>query len=501
MRSEFNSRQTPPEIRVIVTSKNKELPPDHLVADIVTILDLDEIINDILPESTTKPDTPKLERTNSGFNLFFSRKERTVDGQEKPTEDQGRRSRRKSSSGGTPIIDADRGTTNPDGTKKPSTAEDETKKPSTAKDGTKLSTPANGIKKAPTAEDDTKKPSTPADGSKKPLIPEDDKKKSDSASLRSKQAAIHTTDTPPEKKLIGAGPPGTPGAHRVGDAEKKQSAEGTTTPGSPFNNTEITESEDADAAIKPPGSHQEKDAEDALGPTGLSTTDKGRGRTTGQPPPLTTGLAAPASEPPGVDDVPVKANSSRASRHSDRAASSTRQHSEGPVATNHYLLPKDVPNSRILMFSYKAPKDPSNLADFLTKTAEEFLKQLFQKRSEEDRKTPIVFLAHGFGCLVLQKAIGLLVQDSSRSNELNLIINHAVGIIFVDAPFPVPEPEPTKSTQGKFGITLFGGETTQKKSLDTMEIWKTFNEQFQNSVTLLWFCTPGETQLAALTKV
>lgn len=110
--------------------------------------------------------------------------------------------------------------------------------------------------------------------------------------------------------------------------------------------------------------------------------------------------------------------------HSD--AGSGRQSADfRPV---HWLLDADmlsaaIPNVRVLLYSYRSPpsldKDVSAV-DYLNQTAGDLISSLQANRpSGQYDNVPIIFVGHGFGCLVLLKAINSMDKDVSEQNNDN----------------------------------------------------------------------------------
>jgi hypothetical protein len=161
----------------------------------------------------------------------------------------------------------------------------------------------------------------------------------------------------------------------------------------------------------------------------------------------------------------------------------------------------------MLMFSYGSPKKIPNPNEFLDETAKKFIELLFAERKKGDNKVPIVFLAHGFGCLVLQRAIGLLAEDSARLSEDSIqTLHQTAGIIFVDALFPAAGAESSEPAtivpQGpNSGLTVPLKDWVEKKSIDAGGIWKNFYGRVNGSIPIVWFYSQGEKKGSAIAKV
>jgi len=235
---------------------------------------------------------------------------------------------------------------------------------------------------------------------------------------------------------------------------------------------------------------------------GMPATSEERGDGNEEaPPPLPSrpvSSAAPQSRTSATGDQRAT-TPSRDGRHSERTESVGRRSADiKPTVPRHYLLPLDVPNARMLLFSCTTPKKISKPNDFLNEMAEKFVQRLITERKGKSN-VPIVFLAHGFGALVLQMAIGLLVDARSKlSADAIQILDQTTGIIFVNALFPAGEVESKDRPAGvplgpNAGIPGPHKEWVEKKSIDAEGIWKSFHKEIgEKSKCLVWFYNPGQ---------
>ena len=160
------------------------------------------------------------------------------------------------------------------------------------------------------------------------------------------------------------------------------------------------------------------------------------------------------------------------------------------------------------MFAYDRPKRSRKPDEFLNEVANKFLKLLLEERKKGDSKVPIVFLAHGFGCLVLQRAIALLAGESPDFPEASTyILDQTVGIIFANALFPETKAESSDDTiprGSNAGITAPLKGWIDKKSINSGDIWKGFYAKVHNTtavVPIVWFYSSGEKPASKLATV
>lgn len=111
------------------------------------------------------------------------------------------------------------------------------------------------------------------------------------------------------------------------------------------------------------------------------------------------------------------------------------------------MLPSEIPGSRVMCYTYKAPEKVSSPWQYLTETAEDLIKRTVEKRTS-DRvdygKVPILLVGLGFGALILQRVITRLGHpsrpDQSRpGQDPNTSLEMIAGLIFLDAPAPSPD--------------------------------------------------------------
>ncbi|ETS85342.1 hypothetical protein PFICI_03367 [Pestalotiopsis fici W106-1] len=102
--------------------------------------------------------------------------------------------------------------------------------------------------------------------------------------------------------------------------------------------------------------------------------------------------------------------------------------------THSSMLPKAVPNARIMRFGYESgwygtAKDQPKQT-YISDVAEMLLKQLELHRRDTTR--PIIFIAHSYGGLVLMQA---LRSSFENSNKWSNFFRRTAGLIFFGTPF------------------------------------------------------------------
>lgn len=212
--------------------------------------------------------------------------------------------------------------------------------------------------------------------------------------------------------------------------------------------------------------------------------------------------AAAPSVTSDADSQRRAASASGDGRHSEMTGSTGRRSTDGKPQDRHYLLPKDVPNARVLQFACDRPRRSKKPDEFLTEAASKFLEYLLEERKNVDSKVPIVFLAHGVGCLVLQRAMSQLPES------LAYVPDQTAGIIFAHALFPETEEEPSKRTEAtssnqpkdvpvgsNAGITPLLKDWIDKKSIDAKDVWKSFYGK-AHTIPVVWFYSRSEKHAA-----
>lgn len=187
---------------------------------------------------------------------------------------------------------------------------------------------------------------------------------------------------------------------------------------------------------RPPSAATEQSVHGGAGPVGFNDIDealdhltplKESGANTGD-----SVLKAPRRKDKHI--LKTKASASRQETQADAAT-----HNHPPEAPSDWLreLHKAVPRPRILRYTYPQLKNETgSVSQYLGRAAKGLLEELARERRLKDREhLPIIFVASGFGGLVVQKAVKL--ADGSSSLRLNL--TKVAGTIFLGTPFPNPK--------------------------------------------------------------
>lgn len=140
-------------------------------------------------------------------------------------------------------------------------------------------------------------------------------------------------------------------------------------------------------------------------------------------------LVPSSLKPPGVSD-----NETSKAKHSRKARKDTAlqmRSTEGSVQSSlelkrqatkkvnwiRDLLSRDIPRSRILTFSYQGPdieEKPFAWTEFVDKMAKGLITHIQRARKEgPENRVPIVFIGYGFGGVIIQRAIELMLGGNA----------------------------------------------------------------------------------------
>lgn len=210
----------------------------------------------------------------------------------------------------------------------------------------------------------------------------------------------------------------------------------------------------------------------------------------------------------------------RISRHSNRPSStkgskapSSRKGSKPPSEkdkvskagnwlTDRTMLAGDLDRARVLAFVYKtlepvAPTDKSSKKpDYdkhLKDTTAALLTKIRAQRMGASSNVPLVFIATGFGALVIQRLVSLLDESEGGSAILGMI----AGIIFFDAPNTAPKAT-LKTEEGKTGPILPSPANSSRtarikavldsKTINTGDLWAWFHDTIKTkNLSTVWF--------------
>lgn len=211
----------------------------------------------------------------------------------------------------------------------------------------------------------------------------------------------------------------------------------------------------------------------------------------------------------------------RTSRHSNRPSSTRgskppserdRGGKAGNWLTDRTMLPYDVHRARVWGFDYK-PLEPTQSLDNPAKKKADYDKYLHETACELLRSLarrvvgsgPLIFVAIGFGCLIVQKAIALAYTYDDADSSLQ-----GAGVLFFDAPSPIPKekpktekaktapvptallptfPAPANSTRANKVRAIL-----ESKGIDSWDLWERFNERINYyDLPVIWFHNQAQT--------
>lgn len=86
------------------------------------------------------------------------------------------------------------------------------------------------------------------------------------------------------------------------------------------------------------------------------------------------------------------------------------------------MLPRAIPNARTLLYSYQDPLDIDTLRSgqsYLEKTANDLMEQLQKSRLPQNKyeNVPIIFIGHGFGCMIILKVMELICDACEKPKD------------------------------------------------------------------------------------
>ena len=166
------------------------------------------------------------------------------------------------------------------------------------------------------------------------------------------------------------------------------------------------------------------------------------------------------------------------------------------------MLPRAIPNARILLYSYQ---DPPNIntsrsgQSYLENTAKDLIKRIQNYRSPEKKfeNVPIIFVCHGFGGMIVLKAMELIDQackpskvdskdtkDASKQNEdASKEVKNALPIAIATAGIMLLEAPPFSSLTAPWMRSWM--RTTALFSLNTLQTF--FHEKHGKGICTAWF--------------
>ncbi|KAK4165403.1 hypothetical protein QBC43DRAFT_287954 [Cladorrhinum sp. PSN259] len=156
-----------------------------------------------------------------------------------------------------------------------------------------------------------------------------------------------------------------------------------------------------------------------------------------------------------------KANmASNKGKNSDTAAVTTQTTSPTEAGTAARLVEPvcHAGRARVMAFGYEPPGFPPPVLseadgvkydEYLTNVSKALVERLSECRNGGSYDTkPVVFIATGFGCLIMQRAISLIAAPQDNT-KWQTILNMAAGVLFLDATMPLPKKKPKKEGSKK----------------------------------------------------
>lgn len=232
------------------------------------------------------------------------------------------------------------------------------------------------------------------------------------------------------------------------------------------------------------------------------------------------------SQFPVVETKPIldeDFNSHPSSRPSSKSGSKPRSDKEKVVKaakqanwlTHQTMLSSELDQARILVFEYASFRPPPPKKDsspeaerekHLENTAEALLTNLKKKKlvGGDDDPVPVVFIASGFGCMVIQRLITLVGKEGEQASELSSI----ASILLLDAPRVVKEAEkptekpksgskPAKATTATTTPASQSPANLESKLIDINGLWTRFQERIKNgNISTVWFYAQAQVRIS-----
>jgi len=158
--------------------------------------------------------------------------------------------------------------------------------------------------------------------------------------------------------------------------------------------------------------------------------------------------------------------------------------------TDHDMLCKAIPESRVFQFGYRLGLNTKLTADFYDCMAKELLEKIY---TSEDSllKHPIIFVAYGDGGFVVEKAL-VLAADSNDPRVYQL----TAGVVFLGTPFEYSKDfinvfaEHLTTKDRSSGESLLGEEFLANKADTLAELSRTFKSVAQRQLTAAYRRAP-----------
>ncbi|KAI0485681.1 hypothetical protein F4859DRAFT_528642 [Xylaria cf. heliscus] len=160
--------------------------------------------------------------------------------------------------------------------------------------------------------------------------------------------------------------------------------------------------------------------------------------------------------------------------------------------TDPTMVTGDVDRVRVQALAYRSPESTQSTTnsgeepiydEYLDKTAKALFTEMEAKRRDGFSEVPLVFLAAGFGCLVIPRLITLIAKSEHGDSILDMI----AAIIFFDAPNTIIGEHSANVKEGAIPnpLSLWKSMTT-----NCYTVWKYFNAIIgKNDIPAIWFYT------------
>lgn len=197
--------------------------------------------------------------------------------------------------------------------------------------------------------------------------------------------------------------------------------------------------------------------------------------------------------------------SSKSDRDVHHSMKQDKNEKVGTWLSDPAMFVTDVCPARVFALSYTSPEQPSStehtlekpdlnasFKETLTSAATALLSQIGEKRSNTVSHIPLILIGSGFGCIIMQKLIGLVAEDEDHLGILDAI----AGVVFFDAPNPVgTDPATTVEEDSCFPpVANTGRAATATKAflesnvIDSRSLWLTFNYATRGKgISTIWF--------------
>ncbi|KAH6839514.1 hypothetical protein B0I37DRAFT_235814 [Chaetomium sp. MPI-CAGE-AT-0009] len=271
-------------------------------------------------------------------------------------------------------------------------------------------------------------------------------------------------------------------------------------------------------ANEPPATPVDKGKEKADGDiTGvLEDVERGRRPLTPQEPRVSTAEET-GEKRADADD--------RTSRHSNRPSSAkgSKPPSEKDKGlksanwlTDRTMLASDLDRARVYGFSYKfelpqSADNPSKKPDYDYHLFEIMSALIVQLQMKTSGHCPLVFVATGFGCLIVQKLMAFVYENPELEA---LVLGPTASVLFLDPPSPIskekPKTEKLKTAPLTTGPLATGPPPTfpapansaranrlraflDSKAMDSWDLWNKFHVVvYKRELPVVWFYTQAQ---------